>query len=61
MALVLGGLAAMTAFARGWLDQRAPGQGWLIRRALGLLPAGSGLLVLGIGLVITISALGRMS
>ena len=61
MAVVLGGLAAVTAFARGWLQQRAFGHGWLIRRMLGLLPAGSGLLVLGIGLVITISALGRMS
>ena len=61
MAVVLGGLAAVTAFARGWLDQRALGQGWLIRRTLGLLPAGSGMLVLGIGLVITITALGSMS
>jgi nickel/cobalt transporter (NicO) family protein len=61
MAVVLGGLAAVTAFARGWLDQRASGQGWLMRRTLGLLPAGSGMLVFGIGLVITISALGRMS
>ena len=61
MAVVLGGLAAVTAFARGWLDRRALGQGWLLRRTLGLLPAGSGLLVLGIGLVITITALGRMS
>ncbi|HEY8179463.1 MAG TPA: nickel transporter, partial [Candidatus Limnocylindria bacterium] len=61
MAVVLGGLAAVTAFARGWLDQRAFGQGWLVRRTLGLLPAGSGVLVLGIGLVITITALGRMS
>ena len=60
MAVVLGGLAAVTTFARGWLDQRAVGQGWLIRRTLGLLPAGSGMLVLGIGLVITITALGSM-
>ena len=61
MAMVLGGLAAATSFARGWLDGRAFGQGWLMRRMLGLLPAGSGMLVLGIGLAITIAALGRMS
>jgi ABC-type nickel/cobalt efflux system permease component RcnA len=61
MAMVLGGLAAATSFARGWLDGRAFGQGWLMRRMLGVLPAGSGMLVLGIGLAITIAALGRMS
>lgn len=61
MAMVLGGLAAATSFARGWLDGRAFGQGRLMRRMLGLLPAGSGMLVLCIGLAITIAALGRMS
>ena len=61
MAMVLGGLAAATSFARGWLDGRAFGQGRLMRRMLGLLPAGSGMLVLGIGLAIAIAALGRMS
>lgn len=60
MAVVLGGLAAATAFARGWLDRGAAGQGLLARRALAVLPVASGLLVLSIGLVITIAAVGRM-
>jgi nickel/cobalt exporter len=59
MALVLGGLAAATAIARGWLDQGSLGQLKPVRRALALLPIGSGLLVFGIGLAITITALGR--
>lgn len=59
MALVLGGLAAATAFARGWLDHGAIGQRQAVRLALGLLPIGSGMLVLGIGLAIIIGALGR--
>lgn len=60
MALVLGGLAAATAVARGWLDHRALGQHRQVRRVLGLLPIGSGMLVLALGMVITITALGRI-
>ncbi|HEX5579467.1 MAG TPA: High-affinity nickel-transporter [Candidatus Limnocylindria bacterium] len=60
MALVLGGLAAATALARSWLARRTEGRGRLARVAADLLPVASGVLVLGIGLVITTTALLRI-
>jgi nickel/cobalt exporter len=61
MALVLGGLAGLTAFAAG----RVVGQGGLasrplLRRAASLLPIASGATVLVIGCVFTVTALSRI-
>jgi nickel/cobalt exporter len=61
MAAVLGGLAVATTFARQWLGDRAPlRQHGMVRVAIGLLPIGSGMVVLGIGLVIALGAAGRL-
>lgn len=61
MALVLGGLAGLTAFAA----RRVVGQGGLaskplLRRAATLLPIASGATVLVIGCVVTVAALSRI-
>lgn len=56
MAVVLGGLAVATTVARGWLSARVAARGGGLRRALVLLPIGSGMLVLGIGLAIMLGA-----
>jgi nickel/cobalt exporter len=61
MAAVLGGLAVVTALARDWLgDRAAVRHSGAVRSALGLLPIGSGMLVLGIGLAIALGAAGRL-
>jgi nickel/cobalt exporter len=61
MAAVLGGLAVATTFAREWLGERATArQHGVVRVALGLLPIGSGVVVLGIGLAIALGAVGRL-
>jgi nickel/cobalt exporter len=62
MAIVLGGLAVATTLARGWLGSRVAMHGSAgLQRALGLLPIGSGILVLGIGLVIMLGAVGGLA
>ena len=61
MAVVLGGLAVITTVAREWLGPRATlRHSGPMRTALGLLPIGSGMLVLGIGLAIALGAAGRL-
>ncbi|HEX3220491.1 MAG TPA: sulfite exporter TauE/SafE family protein [Candidatus Limnocylindria bacterium] len=61
MALVLGGIAVVTTLAQGWLSHRlAGGMPPALARAARLLPLGSGLVVAGIGLVLTISAVARL-
>jgi ABC-type nickel/cobalt efflux system permease component RcnA len=61
MAAVLGGLAVATTLAREWLGARAALRpAGAVRVALGLLPIGSGMLVLGIGLVIALGAAVRL-
>jgi nickel/cobalt exporter len=61
MAVVLGGLAVITTVAREWLGHRAGlRHSGPVRTALGLLPIGSGMLVLGIGLAIALGAAGRL-
>lgn len=62
MAVVLGGLAVATTLARGWLGSHVGhDRGGALRRAVALLPIGSGLLVLGIGLAIVFGAAGRLA
>lgn len=56
MAVVLGGLAVATTLARGWLDRHLSTHGQLARVGAGLVPIGSGAVVLGIGLFIAVSA-----
>jgi ABC-type nickel/cobalt efflux system permease component RcnA len=61
MAAVLGGLAVVTTLARDWLGDRAGlRHSGAVRSALGLLPIGSGMLVLGIGLAIALGAASRL-
>jgi nickel/cobalt exporter len=61
MAAVLGGLAVVTTLARDWLgDRAAVRHSGAVRSALGLLPIGSGVLVLGIGLAIALGAASRL-
>ncbi|HYN63205.1 MAG TPA: hypothetical protein VES36_01260, partial [Candidatus Limnocylindrales bacterium] len=61
MAAVLGGLAVVTTIAREWLRDRATsGHSGAVRAALGFLPIGSGMLVLGIGLAIALGAAIRL-
>jgi len=55
-AVVLGGLAVATTLARGWLDRHLSTHGRLARVAAGVVPIGSGAVVLGIGLAIAIRA-----
>jgi ABC-type nickel/cobalt efflux system permease component RcnA len=56
MAMVLGGLAVATTLARGWLDRHVSTDGRLARVAAGIVPIGSGAVVLGIGLLIAVRA-----
>jgi ABC-type nickel/cobalt efflux system permease component RcnA len=61
MALVLGGIAVATTLAREWLGRRVPGEAPpLVRRAARLVPIGSGMLVLGIGVVLAVTAVTRL-
>jgi hypothetical protein len=61
MAVVLGGIAAATTVAHGWLSRRASGGlPQLASRAVGLVPIGSGVVVAGVGLVLTLTAMGRL-
>jgi nickel/cobalt transporter (NicO) family protein len=62
MAVVLGGLAVATTLVRGWLGSHlGQDRGGAMRHVVGLLPIGSGLLVLGIGLAIVLGAAGRLA
>jgi ABC-type nickel/cobalt efflux system permease component RcnA len=62
MAGVLGGIAVGTTLAHGWLSQRlADGPPRLLARIGRLLPLGSGLVVAGIGLALTVTALGQLA
>lgn len=62
MAGVLGGIAVGTTLAHGWLSQRlAEGPPRLLARIGRLLPLGSGLVVAGIGLALTVTALGQLA
>lgn len=60
MAIVLGGLAVATIFAHRWLGSRIVSRGPTAAAAVRLLPIGSGLVVLAIGLGIAWSAFGRL-
>ncbi|HET7521541.1 MAG TPA: sulfite exporter TauE/SafE family protein, partial [Candidatus Limnocylindria bacterium] len=61
MALVLGGIAVATTLAREWLGRHVPGEApAIVRRAARLVPIGSGMLVLGIGLVLAVTAVARL-
>lgn len=61
MALVLGGIAVATTLARDWLGRHVPGEAPpIVRRAARLVPIGSGMLVLGIGLVLAVTAVTRL-
>jgi ABC-type nickel/cobalt efflux system permease component RcnA len=61
MALVLGGIAVATTLARDWLGRHVPGEApLLVQRAARLVPIGSGMLVLGIGLVLAVTAVTRL-
>ncbi|HEY7525446.1 MAG TPA: sulfite exporter TauE/SafE family protein, partial [Candidatus Limnocylindria bacterium] len=61
MALVLGGIAVATTLARDWLGRHGPREApLLMRRAARLVPIGSGMLVLGIGLVLAVTAVTRL-
>jgi nickel/cobalt exporter len=61
MALVLGGIAVATTVAHGWLSHRLtgtiPGR---LSRVWQLVPIGSGMLVAGSGLILTIGAVTRL-
>jgi hypothetical protein len=62
MALVLGGIAVATTLAREWLGRHVPGEAPpFVRRVARLVPIGSGMLVLGIGLVLAVTAVGRLA
>jgi ABC-type nickel/cobalt efflux system permease component RcnA len=60
MAGVLGGLAVAATVARRWFTGRATSSNQYLRLALGVAPICSGLLVLGIGLAVAISAVSRL-
>jgi ABC-type nickel/cobalt efflux system permease component RcnA len=61
MALVLGGIAAATTVAHGWLSHRLErGVPGVVRRVAGLVPIGSGLVVAGVGVVLTFSSVARL-
>ncbi|MEP6469262.1 MAG: nickel transporter [Chloroflexota bacterium] len=62
MAVVLGGLAVITTVASEWLGRRGTILRYSgpVRATLRLLPIGSGMLVLGIGLAIALGAAGRL-
>lgn len=60
MAAVLGGLAVAATLARSWFGGRVPAQGRYLQLAASVLPIGSGLLVLAVGLGVAISAVGRL-
>ena len=60
MALVLSGIAALTTVTGGWLSRRMPQDSGVIRRAARLVPIASGMLVLGIGVVLAVSAAGLL-
>jgi len=60
MAAVLGGLAVAATLARSWFGGRVSAQGRYVRLAASVLPIGSGLLVLAVGLGVAISAVGSL-
>ena len=60
MAVVLGGLAVVTIFAHRWLGTRLVERGPTLAAAARLVPIGSGVVVLAIGLSIAWSAVGRL-
>jgi ABC-type nickel/cobalt efflux system permease component RcnA len=61
MAAVLGGIAVATTLAHGWLSHRLVGGApSLVTRVGRLIPLASGLVVAGIGLVLTVTAVGRL-
>ena len=60
MAIILGGLAVATIVAHRWLGARVAGRGRTLAVVAGLVPIGSGLVVLAIGLGIAWSAVSRL-
>jgi ABC-type nickel/cobalt efflux system permease component RcnA len=61
MAVILGGIAAATTVAHGWLTDRLDGGlPRLASRIGGLVPLGAGIVVAGVGLILTVSAVARL-
>jgi nickel/cobalt transporter (NicO) family protein len=61
MAIVLGGLAAVTALARNSLAGAASGPGWpAVRRLAGAAPLASALVIIVVGVATTVGALGSL-
>lgn len=61
MAVILGGIAAATTVAHGWLSDRLDGGlPRLASRIGGLVPLGAGIVVAGVGLILTVAAVARL-
>jgi ABC-type nickel/cobalt efflux system permease component RcnA len=61
MALVLGGIAVVTTVAHGWLSRRlGSARPRLLTWLGGLVPVGSGMVVAGVGVVLTLTAVSRL-
>jgi ABC-type nickel/cobalt efflux system permease component RcnA len=60
MAAVLGGLAVAATVARRWFSGTVPTSNRYVQTVVGGLPIGSGVLVLGIGIGVAISAVSRL-
>jgi ABC-type nickel/cobalt efflux system permease component RcnA len=61
MAVVLGGIAAATTLAQGWLRRRSDrALPSLAQRLAGVVPIGSGIVVAGFGVILTLTAAARL-